>query len=68
MNEPPTKRKFEVVNDLETWLEEITEKEPYRKDWFQAEIEDKFPAFKAWKERKDGKVESREIAPISKIA
>ena len=46
--------KFEILNKIEAWLDEITRKEPYRKEWFQAEIEDKFPAFKKWEKEKEG--------------
>ena len=44
--------KFEILNKLEAWLDDITREEPYRKEWFQAEIEDKFPTFKKWEKEK----------------
>ncbi|MDD2468165.1 MAG: helix-turn-helix domain-containing protein [Desulfobulbus sp.] len=62
------KSKFDILNEVEAWLEEITIKEPYRKEWFQAELEDKFPSFKAWKEEKKGQSEIKEDWPVSKVA
>lgn len=62
------KSKFDILNEVEAWLEEITIKEPYRKEWFQAELEDKFPSFKAWKEEKKGQIEIKEDWPVSKVA
>jgi hypothetical protein len=62
------KKKFDILNEIEAWLDEITKKEPYRKEWFQAEIEDKFPAFKAWKEEKERKAEPKTDYPSSKVA
>lgn len=62
------KSKFEILNEVEDWLEEITMKEPYRKEWFQAELEDKFPSFKAWKEERNRQAVIKEDWPISKVA
>jgi hypothetical protein len=62
------KSRFDILNEVEAWLEEITKKEPYRKEWFQAELEDKFPTFKAWKEKKKGQAEIEEDWLGSKVA
>lgn len=62
------KSEFDILNEVEAWLEEITKKEPYRKEWFQAELEDKFPSFKAWKEKNKGEVEIEGKWPTPKVA
>jgi hypothetical protein len=53
---------FETIQDLDQWLSELVVKEPYRKEWFKASIEDTFPMFKEWKKRReDQKGENSEI-------
>jgi len=62
------KRKFNILDEIEAWLDEITQKEPYRKEWFQAEVEDKFPAFKAWKEEKEKSEAAKAYTSSRKVA
>ncbi len=49
------KYEFETLNDLNQWLSEVVVKEPYRREWFKASIEDTFPMFKEWKKRREEK-------------
>jgi len=63
-----TNRKFDILDEIESWLEVITKKEPYRKEWFQAEVEDKFPAFKAWKEEKEESEAAKAYTSNRKVA
>ncbi len=42
------KYNFKLLYDIDCWLSEIVEIEPYRKDWFRASFEDNYPSFKEW--------------------
>lgn len=59
---------FKILNELEEWLSELVVKEPYRKEWFLASIEDCFPMFKEWKKRKDEEENEDTIFPSKKTA
>lgn len=47
-----SKLDFSILEDINIWMNEITEHEPYRKQWFRAQFEDAFPAFKEWANEK----------------
>lgn len=66
--ETERKRKFTILDEIEVWLEEETRKNPKHEPWFEIQMQELFPKFKVWKERKEGKVEKSEIAQLSKIA
>ncbi len=55
---------IDILIDLQTWLNEITCKEPHRKDWFRGTIEDAFPMFKKWRDKKEknNKIPNKKIA------
>lgn len=58
--------KFEILKDIETWLESIIEEEPHRKEWFEIQFKDSFLGFKEWKQRKEEKEGDSSEFPNSK--
>ena len=65
----PSKRGLEVetLDEANEWLAELIKKEPYRKEWFRAQFEDAFPAFKEWKKRKEESESNQGEFPRSKV-
>ncbi|SHH37507.1 helix-turn-helix domain-containing protein [Desulfofustis glycolicus] len=59
---------FQILNDLDEWLQELVVGEPYRKEWFRASIEDSFPMFREWKKRKENEEGRSDIDPQSNVA
>ena len=51
------KQQYEITKEINEWISEMTQKEPFRKDWFRGAFEDSFPAFKEWKREKKTIVE-----------
>jgi len=62
------KRQLEITNEINAWLQELLEKEPFRKDWFRGNFEDAFPAFKAWKEEKEESEAAKAYTSSRKVA
>ncbi|MCB2183592.1 MAG: hypothetical protein KQH63_16275 [Desulfobulbaceae bacterium] len=48
-----------IISKINEWVENITSKDERKLIWFEAQFEEKFPEFKAWKEKKDSE-ESRD--------
>ena len=48
-----TKPENEILQLLDEWLEEITNLDPGRKEWFRYQVEDTFPTFKEWLKQKE---------------
>lgn len=46
-------QQFEITKEINEWIKDMTQKEPFRKDWFRGAFEDSFPAFKEWKKGKE---------------
>jgi Bacteriophage CI repressor helix-turn-helix domain len=46
-----------ILNDVDEWLTEQIQKEPFRKDWFEGNLLDEFPSFSDWRNKKDSKNE-----------
>lgn len=46
-------RKFEMLNDVEEWLDEQVSENPDRKAWFELHFLDSFPGFREWREKRD---------------
>lgn len=61
-------KKFEILNEIEEWLEEEVRMNPKKKDWFEVEFEKKFEDFKKWKLRKETGPGSSNHYPSSKVA
>lgn len=59
---------FAILEDLNDWLTEMVKEEPYRKDWFQGNLEDAFPLFKEWLKRKEEMQSDKPVFPDSKVA
>jgi hypothetical protein len=62
------KYEFQILNDLENWLNELVIGEPYRKEWFRGAIEDSFPMFREWKKRREKEESASDIDPQSNVA
>jgi transcriptional regulator with XRE-family HTH domain len=46
-------RKFEILNQVEEWLNIMVNDNPKKEIWFEVEFEEKFQEFKKWKEEKE---------------
>ena len=61
-------RNFEILDELEEWITSEIKDNPKKAIWFEIQLQELFPKFKAWKERKEGNAEKNEIVQFSKIA
>jgi hypothetical protein len=41
--------KNQFINEIETWLSELIQKEPFREEWFKGNFLDAFPKFEIWR-------------------
>lgn len=62
------KRKFEIFDQAEEWLNEEVKKNPKKEIWFEVEFEEKFQEFKKWKEEKEEREEQEANASTRKVA
>ena len=60
--------KLEVLNELDEWFTQLVVKEPYKREWFRASIEDAFPMFKEWMKRKRAEDSTDSTIPVNNIA
>lgn len=61
-------KKIDILNELKNWLLEEIRKNPKKEVWFEIQLEESFPGFKAWKEEKEGSTVSEATYPSSKVA
>nr|WP_320011293.1 helix-turn-helix transcriptional regulator [uncultured Desulfobulbus sp.] len=62
------RKKIEILNQAEEWLEEIVEKNPKREIWFEVEFEKTFQEFKKWKEEKETETIEKDYTSNRKVA
>jgi transcriptional regulator with XRE-family HTH domain len=43
----------EILNELEEWISEETRKNPKKEIWFEIHLQESFPKFKDWKDKKE---------------
>ncbi|SHO45281.1 helix-turn-helix domain-containing protein [Desulfopila aestuarii] len=59
---------FPILEDVNQWLSEVVVKEPYRREWFRASLEDAFPMFKEWMKRKRAEDGKNTTSPANNVA
>ena len=57
-------RKFEILDQIEEWLNEEVKKDPKNEVWFEMDFEKKYEGFKKWKDEKEDQ-ESKEANTLS---
>ncbi|MGD9950422.1 MAG: helix-turn-helix domain-containing protein [Desulfobulbus sp.] len=60
--------KFEILNEAEKWLTELTQRNPDRKAWFELNLLDSFPAFKKWRQKRDEEESYEDESGSRKVA
>ncbi len=66
--ESPKNRKFDILDEVEEWLDEEVRKNPRRESWFELQMLDNFESFKKWKRKRDEAESSRNSFSSSKVA
>jgi len=61
-------KKIAILNQINEWLDEIVSENPKKEIWFEVEFEDKFHAFKKWKEEKEEQEAERDNTSARKVA
>jgi len=66
--ETEKRRKFQIFNEAEEWLNEEVNKNPKREIWFEVEFERAFEEFKKWKEEKEESAGYKDSSSTRKVA
>ncbi|MBM9615269.1 helix-turn-helix domain-containing protein [Desulfobulbus rhabdoformis] len=66
--ETEKRRKFQIFNEAEEWLNEEVNKNPKREIWFEVEFERAFEEFKKWKEEKEESAGYTDSSSTRKVA
>ncbi len=61
-------RKFDILNEIEEWLNHLEEQEPGREAWFEYQFKDSFSGFKKWKEEKEESAAAEAYTSTRKVA
>ena len=61
-------RKYEILNEVEDWLDEQVRRNPKRKEWFELQLLDSFQTFKEWRRKKDQEESSESGSSTRKVA
>lgn len=68
LTESPENRKFDILNEVEEWLDEEVRKNPRRESWFELQMLDNFESFRKWKRKRDQGESGGDSFPSSKVA
>jgi len=61
-------RKIALLDEIESWLNELMEKDPSREAWFGHQFRDSFKSFAKWEEKKNMLEGDGDNYPSSKVA
>ncbi len=61
-------RKYEILNEIEDWLDEQVRRNPKREEWFELQLLDSFQTFKEWRRKKDQEESSKAGSSTRKVA
>ncbi|MBU0730199.1 MAG: helix-turn-helix domain containing protein [Proteobacteria bacterium] len=67
-NQMRSEREYEIISDLEKWIQEYAQREPGAIAWFEVEFKRKFPEFDEWLKKREGVVDDGFSGEKKKIA